>query len=104
MIICITRKLINITNLVSLYYEFIYKYLMYCIELLCEAVPYYKGDWNTIQKNIVRSDFTLSKVYILVILHLLSSNDYVKYIFGNILVYKIPALGLYIHYFNPCMH
>ena len=48
------RKLLNVSTLVSLYYAFIYPYLMYCIEVWGGALSSYKDVLIKIQKKIVR--------------------------------------------------
>ena len=53
-VICKARKLLNVSTIVSLYYAFIYPYLMYCIEVWGGALSSYKDVLIKIQKKIVR--------------------------------------------------
>ena len=52
--ICNARTLLNVTTLVSLYYAFIYSYLIYCIEVWGGALSCYRDVLIKIQKKIVR--------------------------------------------------
>ena len=52
-LICKARKLLNITTFISLYYAFIYPYLMYCVELWDGALSSYTNVLIKIQKRIV---------------------------------------------------
>ena len=48
------RKSLHITTLISLYYAFIYPYLMYCVDVWGEALSSYRDVLIKIQKKIVR--------------------------------------------------
>ena len=53
-IICKARKLISVKTLVSLYYSFIYPYLLYCIEVWGNACDYLLNPLYMLQKKIIR--------------------------------------------------
>ena len=49
-ILCKSRKILNINTLLSLYYSFVYPYIVYCIEV-----------WGSVNKLLFSSIFKLQK-------------------------------------------